>query len=176
MFRPAEANSDRGTAVVAPEQAPPLSQTAVEAASTSLRKAWWRGGSSWLAPGAPTPGRMPDHASPHDDEAVAARSDEELVVAVARGDRSAFQRFYDRTAGLVYGNVRRVVRDQVLSDEVTYQVFLDVWTQAADFDPTQEPARIWLLDLAHRRMMSRADCELTTASPQPVQAGTRESS
>ncbi len=78
-----------------------------------------------------------------------------LLAKVARGDEAAFAGVYDRFATVVYGLVRRVVRDPAQSEEVTQEVLLEVWRTASRFDPGQGSARSWLMMLAHRRAIDR---------------------
>ncbi|GGI44728.1 RNA polymerase sigma-70 factor (ECF subfamily) [Agromyces flavus] len=79
----------------------------------------------------------------------------ELLVATAGGDRDAFSRFYDHTAARVHGLVRRVLVDPAQAEEVTQDVFLEVWQTAARFDPARGTAVSWVLTLAHRRAVDR---------------------
>ncbi len=60
---------------------------------------------------------------------------------VARGDADAFDTVYDQVAATVFGTVRRVVRDPAQSEEVTQDVLLEVWRDAAKFDPGRSPPR-----------------------------------
>jgi len=78
-----------------------------------------------------------------------------LLAKVARGDEAAFAGVYDHFAAVVYGLVRRVVRDPAQSEEVTQEVLLEVWRTASRFDPSQGSARSWLMTLAHRRAVDR---------------------
>ena len=78
-----------------------------------------------------------------------------LLAKVARGDETAFAWVYDHFAAVVYGLVRRVVRDPAQSEEVTQEVLLEVWRTASRFDPSQGSARSWLMTLAHRRAVDR---------------------
>lgn len=91
--------------------------------------------------------------------APAAVSDDELLVAVARGDREGFTSLYDRLGGLVYGVVKRVVRDPSQSEEVAQEVLVEVWRTATRFDPTKGTAQTWILTMAHRRAIDRVRSE-----------------
>lgn len=73
------------------------------------------------------------------------------LAAVAGGDLDAFGRLYDDLAPLVFGVARRVVRDPSRAEEVTQEVFTEVWRQAARFDPARGSVRTWVLTIAHRR-------------------------
>ena len=74
-----------------------------------------------------------------------------LLDRVARGDLSAFDGLYAVLSSAVYGMARRVVRDPARAEEVTQEVFLDVWRQATRFDRHRGNARTWVLTMAHRR-------------------------
>jgi RNA polymerase sigma-70 factor (ECF subfamily) len=74
---------------------------------------------------------------------------------VARGDADAFDTVYDQVAATVFGIVRRVVRDPAQSEEVTQDVLLEVWRNAAKFDPGRGSATAWVMTLAHRRAVDR---------------------
>jgi RNA polymerase sigma-70 factor (ECF subfamily) len=74
---------------------------------------------------------------------------------VARGDADAFDAVYDQVAASVFGVVRRVVRDPAQSEEVAQEVLLEVWRNAASFDPERGSAFAWVMTLAHRRAVDR---------------------
>lgn len=76
---------------------------------------------------------------------------EALLERVARGDLAAFDTFYGQLSAAVYGVARRVVRDPARAEEVTQEVFLEVWRQATRFDQERGKARTWVLTIAHRR-------------------------
>lgn len=76
---------------------------------------------------------------------------DDLLQATARGDEAAFGSTYDALSAAVHGLARRVVRDPARAEEVTQEVFLQVWQTAHRFDPSRGSARTWVLTLAHRR-------------------------
>ena len=59
---------------------------------------------------------------------------EGLLRDIATGDRAAFAELYDRISSRVMGLVTRVLRDRAQSEEVTQEVFLEIWQQSARFD------------------------------------------
>ncbi len=83
------------------------------------------------------------------------RTLEQLLVATASGDRGAFSLLYDQTAPRVFGLVRRLLVDAAQAEEVTQDVFLEIWQTATRFDPERGNAVAWLLTLAHRRAVDR---------------------
>lgn len=83
------------------------------------------------------------------------RTEEELLLRVARGDETAFSELYDRVSGQVYGVIRRVLRDPARSEEVAQEVLVEVWRTATRFDPDKGSASTWILTMAHRRAIDR---------------------
>ena len=74
---------------------------------------------------------------------------------VARGDATAFDAVFERLGPSVFGVVKRVIRDPAQSEEVTQDVLLEVWRNAASFDPERGSALAWVMTLAHRRAVDR---------------------
>ena len=83
----------------------------------------------------------------------------ELMARVATGDEAAFAEIYDRLAPSVYGTVLRVVRDPTQSEEVTQEVFVELWRQANRFDSGRGGLRGWAVTIARRRAVDRVRSE-----------------
>ena len=83
----------------------------------------------------------------------------ELVHRVALGDHDAFARLYDRLAPLVYGVVLKVLRSPEQSEEVTQEVFVELWRSAPRFDGERASVRSWAAMVAHRRAVDRVRSE-----------------
>ncbi|PZF55369.1 RNA polymerase subunit sigma [Curtobacterium sp. MCSS17_008] len=82
-------------------------------------------------------------------------SPDDLLARVATGDQSAFSELYDALSGRVLGLVTRLLKDRAQSEEVTQEVFLEVWQQATRFDRSRGTAASWVLTMAHRRAVDR---------------------
>ncbi len=82
-------------------------------------------------------------------------SPDDLLARVADGDQAAFSDLYDLISGRVLGLVTRLLRDRAQSEEVTQEVFLEVWQQATRFDRKRGTAASWILTMAHRRAVDR---------------------
>jgi RNA polymerase sigma-70 factor (ECF subfamily) len=80
---------------------------------------------------------------------------EQLLRRAATGDETAFADLYDAVSSRLFGLVRRVVRDPAQSEEVTQEVFLEIWRHSARFDPTKGAAMSWMLTIAHRKAVDR---------------------
>ena len=75
----------------------------------------------------------------------------ELLTRVGRGDEQAFGAVYDALGASVYGMAKRVIRDPARAEEVSQEVFIQVWQSAPRFDAARGNAKSWVLTLAHRR-------------------------
>ncbi|TWP36387.1 ECF RNA polymerase sigma factor SigK [Leekyejoonella antrihumi] len=78
-----------------------------------------------------------------------------LLSASARGDESSFARLYDQTGPRIFGLVLRVIRDRAQAEEVTQEVYLDIWRQSARFDAARGSALSWMMTIAHRKSVDR---------------------
>jgi RNA polymerase sigma-70 factor (ECF subfamily) len=76
---------------------------------------------------------------------------DDLMRRTARGDSQAFESLYDELSPAVHGLARRVVRDPARAEDVTQEVFLDVWRKATRFDVERGKAKTWVMTIAHRR-------------------------
>ena len=99
-------------------------------------------------------GAVTDESGIDVDDAAAVTLDD-LLRLTATGDQAAFSQLYDQTAPRVLGLVRRVLIDPSQSEEVTQEVFLEVWQSASRFDPNKGRALTWIMTMAHRRAIDR---------------------
>jgi RNA polymerase sigma-70 factor, ECF subfamily len=79
----------------------------------------------------------------------------ELLRRCSRGEATAFAEVYDTTVRRVFGLVLRVVRDPAQAEEVTQEIYLEVWRTSARFDPARGSAQSWILTMAHHRAVDR---------------------
>ncbi len=85
-------------------------------------------------------------------------SDRELIGLIARsaeGDEAALGAFYDRTGSQVFGLAFRMLNDSMMAEEVTMDVFMQVWTQAGKFDHARGNPMVWLTVLTRSRAIDR---------------------
>ncbi|WP_332839115.1 ECF RNA polymerase sigma factor SigK [Nocardia bovistercoris] len=75
----------------------------------------------------------------------------ELLADIASADRDAFTEFYRATSHRVFGLAMRIARGRAASEEITQEVYLQVWTLADRYDPSLSSPMGWLMMLTHRR-------------------------
>ena len=93
--------------------------------------------------------------SAEDFASAAPATKEELLAQVALGNQSAFGELYDQIAPRVLGLVKRLLVDHAQSEEVTQEIFLEIWQSATRYEPTRGGASTWILTMAHRRAVDR---------------------
>jgi RNA polymerase sigma-70 factor, ECF subfamily len=82
-----------------------------------------------------------------DDE----RNSEALVARMAWGDEHALACLYDITNRIVYGLALRILGEPSSAEDVTMEVYLQVWRTAASYDPERGTVLSWLATLARSR-------------------------
>jgi RNA polymerase sigma-70 factor (ECF subfamily) len=113
--------------------------------------------------------------------AAQATSDEMLLESIAEGDRTAMHTLYSRHNVRVYRFVLRIVRDATMAEDLTSQVFLDVWRTAKKFERRSQVST-WLLSIARFKSLTALrqrrpeDVEQDDVLEIPDQADTPETS
>ena len=79
--------------------------------------------------------------------------DETLLAQIADGDLGAFQTFHDRYAARVATYARQLNHDRQLDDDIVQEVFTQVWTRAASFNPARGDAAGWLYTLTRNKVI-----------------------
>jgi RNA polymerase sigma-70 factor, ECF subfamily len=79
----------------------------------------------------------------------------DLMSMCAAGDEAAFTELYDLTLRRVYGTVLRVLRSPEHAEEVTQEVYVDVWRQAPRYALEKGSVMGWIATMAHRRAVDR---------------------
>ncbi len=81
------------------------------------------------------------------------RTDQQLLAAVADGDRSALRELHDRHVPWVTARLRRRCADPDVVAEAVQDTFVAVWRGAGRWDGRGDPAA-WMWGIAIRRLLS----------------------
>src|SRR5688572_22425924 len=79
----------------------------------------------------------------------------ELVRAVAAGDQSALRALYERTHALVFTLTMRITGNRQSAEELTLDVFHDVWKRGDRYDPADGTVLGWIMNQARSRAIDR---------------------
>lgn len=99
------------------------------------------------------------------------RTDEQLMASLLEGRQEALQVLHERHAPLVFHIACRSL-DAPAAEEITQDVFLQVWQKAATFDPARGSFRSWALQITHHRVLN----ELRHRGRRPKVDGNSEAS
>ncbi len=80
-------------------------------------------------------------------------SDDALLACISEGCRTAMHTLYSRHRVRVYRFILRMVRDTSTSEDLTSQVFLDVWRTARQFQGRSQVST-WLLSIARFKALT----------------------
>lgn len=78
-----------------------------------------------------------------------------LIFQIAKGDDSSLNKFYENTKHLVYGLTLRILGDVAEAEEITVDVYMQVWNKASDYNPGRSTPSSWLLMLTRSRAIER---------------------
>jgi RNA polymerase sigma-70 factor, ECF subfamily len=79
--------------------------------------------------------------------------DRALIAGIAAQDQRALRTLIARHQLRVFRFAVRIVRESTIAEDVTNEVFMEVWRNAATFEGRSSPAT-WLLSIAHNRAVS----------------------
>jgi RNA polymerase sigma-70 factor, ECF subfamily len=79
----------------------------------------------------------------------------QLITQTAQGDQTALATLYDRSSPQVYGLIFKILGNREAAEEVTLDVYTQVWKQAHSFDETRGTPGGWLIMLARTRAIDR---------------------
>ena len=82
-----------------------------------------------------------------------------LLGRVSRGDKRAFEDLYRRLSGNVLGLAFYILGDRSSAEEVTQEVFVEVWRKSEGFDHHKGGAKSWILRLTRSRAIDRLRSE-----------------
>lgn len=89
----------------------------------------------------------------------------DLLSRAGLGDRDAFRRFYEATAGQVFALGIRLLGDRTRAEDLLQDVYLRAWYRAADYSPRRGEPLAWLATMARNRAidMGRSAFEKSVA-------------
>lgn len=86
----------------------------------------------------------------------ALRSDESLVGEIADGNPAALRTLVERFGAAVLAVTTRCCGSAADAEDVTQEVFLEIWNRARSFDPKRASARTWVMTISRSRALDRA--------------------
>ena len=79
----------------------------------------------------------------------------ELLKQIGQGDRGSFEELYDRLSGALFSTAFRVLNDQVATEDVLQDVFIQIWEKAPLYDPALGKPLTWAVTLTRHKAIDR---------------------
>jgi RNA polymerase sigma-70 factor (ECF subfamily) len=83
-------------------------------------------------------------------------SDAELIQRTGAGDRTAFEKLYQRYARPVFGLALRRLGDRGRAEDALQETFVSVWRSARTYKPERGPGAPWLYGVARNAIVDRS--------------------
>ncbi len=95
----------------------------------------------------------------------------EYIRRAATGEQQALASLYDESSHVVYSLALRILGNTADAEEVTLDVYTQVWRSAGKFDSQRAAAATWLMMLARSRAIDRLrSCAVRRTSEEPLPA------
>ncbi len=78
-----------------------------------------------------------------------------LVNEVASGNEQSLAKLYDLTKHIVYNLALKILWDQAVAEEVTLEVYLQIWKQAHNYHHGKGTFLAWLVTITRSRSIDR---------------------
>lgn len=78
-----------------------------------------------------------------------------LVQSIAGGDQVALHALYTQTHRIVFTLIVRITNNRATAEELTLDVFHDVWRRASTYDPAGGSVVGWIMNQARSRAIDR---------------------
>jgi len=86
-------------------------------------------------------------------------SEDELVVALKRNERAAFEFLYDHYSGALFNIICKTLRDEERAADVLQESFLKIWKNIASYNPEKGRLFTWILNIARNGAIDAARVE-----------------
>jgi RNA polymerase sigma factor (sigma-70 family) len=99
---------------------------------------------------------------------------ESILSRIAAGDPTAVDECLSRYGGLVWSLARRWFKNVADAEDLTQEIFVDVWQSAKRFDPAVASEVVFITMIARRRMIDRLRRSSAKLAPVSVESSAIE--
>ncbi|AWW00029.1 RNA polymerase sigma factor [Arcticibacterium luteifluviistationis] len=75
-------------------------------------------------------------------------SEDELVGALKKNQRHAFEYLYDNYSSALFGVISRIIPDEEKAADLLQEVFLKIWKKIGDYEPSKAKLYTWMMNIA----------------------------
>jgi RNA polymerase sigma-70 factor (ECF subfamily) len=74
-------------------------------------------------------------------------TEEELILLLQNGDRSAFEYLYDHYSGALNTVIFKLISDQQLAEDILQEAFVKIWNNFSSYDSSKGRLFTWMLNI-----------------------------
>lgn len=79
--------------------------------------------------------------------------DHQLMKCVAQSEKEALEALYNRYSSPVYSLAMYMLKQHALAEEVTQDIFLNIWLKAGSFKADRGAPKSWIMSVAHHKII-----------------------
>ena len=79
--------------------------------------------------------------------------DHQLIGLIAQAEKEALEALYTRYSSPVYSLAMYMLKHQALAEEVTQDIFLNIWLKAGSFKSDRGAPKAWIMSVAHHKII-----------------------
>ncbi len=79
--------------------------------------------------------------------------DAELLQGVSQKEKDALEVLYSRYSTQVFSLAMYMLKEQALAEEVTQDIFLNIWTKSGSFKSERGAPKSWIMSVAHNKII-----------------------
>ena len=79
--------------------------------------------------------------------------DHQLMQRISQADKDALETLYTRYQTPVYSLAMFMLKQPALAEEVTQDIFLNIWLKASSFNSERGQPRSWIMSVAHHKII-----------------------
>jgi len=83
------------------------------------------------------------------------------LAGIARGEQQALARLYDESSSLVYSVALKILGSPADAEEISLDVYMQVWRRSADYSAERGSPTAWLVTLSRSRALDRLRSQQT---------------
>ena len=98
--------------------------------------------------------------------------EERIVYLLADKDKKVISLIFDHYGVLLLNSIKRVIKDQMMAEEVLQQVLIKVWNNASSFNPDKGSLFTWLVNIGRNAAIDKTrskDFRLSQESERSVE-------
>lgn len=82
-------------------------------------------------------------------------TEEQLVALLKQQSADAFNYLYANYSAVLYGIIKRVIQDEETAADVLQEVFVKIWRNIAQYDPSKGRIYTWMINIARNTAIDK---------------------